>query len=145
MQSYVFIMYRPMHHLKSQVYSKETGTTHGPIVENIVKYIVNYRHTEPKCCCKKGQFHVYQTNLRGAHPEERALPLDDRDNDQEQPGDDRSLAAKRLESTVFRRPRNLEVRDGEAAESTEEVDKGGVFTLEGGEAVVHVGVWIESN
>lgn len=46
---------------------------------------------------------------------------------------------------MFRRPRNLEVRDGEATERTEEVDESGIFTLKGGETVVHVGVWGEND
>lgn len=76
-----------------------------------------------------------------AYPESGTLDLEERDNKEEQPDDDRRLDAERLQRAVLRRPRDLEVRDTETAERTREVDQRGDFALPAREAVVAIRVW----
>ncbi len=76
--------------------------------------------------------------MRGAYPESSTLHLQERDDEEEQPDDDRRLDAERLQRAVLRRPRDLEVRDTEAAERTRQVDQRGDLALPAREAVVAV-------
>lgn len=55
-------------------------------------------------------------------------------------GDSRSLTAKRLDSTMFHRPGNLEIRHTESTQSTGQVDQGADLPLLLREAVVAISV-----
>lgn len=79
--------------------------------------------------------------MQVAYPESGTLDLKERDNEEEQPNDDRRLDAERLQRAVLRCPRDLEVRDTETAERTSEVDQRGDLALPAREAVVTVRVW----
>lgn len=79
--------------------------------------------------------------MQVAYPESSSLNLEERDDEEEQPNDDCRLDTERLQRAVLRRPRDLEVRDTEAAERTREVDQRGDLALPAREAVIAVRVW----
>ena len=80
-----------------------------------------------------------------AHPEHGTLELQHRHHEQEQPSDNRSLDAERLDRAVLQRPRDLEVRDTEPAERTREVDEPRDLALHPRETVVEVGVCVPAH
>ena len=57
-----------------------------------------------------------------AYPEVPSLPLEDRNDQQEERGDKGCLDTEGLQGTVLGRPRHLEVGDTEATERPEQVD-----------------------